>query len=128
MLVLAMTMAPAALMRATWKASLSETNPSSDFDPFARTIAWFGRLNSLAQTVLKITSPGVPDFYQGTEHVALTLVDPERRWTVEPATFRSRSRNTPFAGTSMRGKALGVCLAGRVVESDLGDLDGRFKS
>jgi dihydroorotase len=54
----------------------------------------------------------------------LTLVDPERRWTVEPAAFRSLSRNTPFAGMSMRGKALAVCLGGRVVD---GDLDGRFR-
>jgi dihydroorotase len=53
----------------------------------------------------------------------LTLIDPERRWTVDPATFRSRSRNTPFAGMAMRGKALAVCLGGRVVD---GDLDGRF--
>ena len=53
----------------------------------------------------------------------LTLIDPDKRWTVDPATFRSRSRNTPFAGMAMRGKALAVCLAGRVVD---GDLDGRF--
>jgi len=53
----------------------------------------------------------------------LTLIDPDLRWTVDPATFRSRSRNTPFAGMAMRGKALAVCLAGRVVD---GDLDGRF--
>jgi dihydroorotase len=53
----------------------------------------------------------------------VTLVDPERRWTIDPAAFRSRSRNTPFAGMAMRGKALAVCLAGRVVD---GDLDGRF--
>ena len=53
----------------------------------------------------------------------LTLIDPDKRWTVDPATFRSRSRNTPFAGMTMRGKALAVCLAGRVVD---GDLEGRF--
>jgi dihydroorotase len=53
----------------------------------------------------------------------VTLVDPERRWTIDPAAFRSLSRNTPFAGMAMRGKALAVCLAGRVVD---GDLDGRF--
>ena len=53
----------------------------------------------------------------------VTLIDPERRWTIDPATFRSRSRNTPFAGMSMHGKALAVCLAGCVVD---GDLDGRF--
>jgi dihydroorotase len=53
----------------------------------------------------------------------LTLIDPDKRWTVDPATFRSRSRNTPFAGMTMRGKALAVCLAGRVVD---GDLEERF--
>src|SRR5437899_11784042 len=37
------------------------------FRPFQRRIAFFGHLNSLSQVLLKITSPGVPDFYQGTE-------------------------------------------------------------
>jgi dihydroorotase len=54
----------------------------------------------------------------------VTLIDPERRWTVDPTAFRSRSRNTPFAGRAMRGRALAVCLAGRVVD---GELEGRFR-
>jgi dihydroorotase len=54
----------------------------------------------------------------------VTLIDPEARWTVEPATFRSRSRNTPFAGRAMRGRAVAVCLAGRIVDD--GHLEGRF--
>jgi (1->4)-alpha-D-glucan 1-alpha-D-glucosylmutase len=37
----------------------------------------------LAQTVLKIASPGIPDFYQGTELQALTLVDPDNRRRVD---------------------------------------------
>src|SRR5262249_11241045 len=37
------------------------------FVPFARRIARAGMVNSLAQLILKITSPGIPDFYQGTE-------------------------------------------------------------
>jgi dihydroorotase len=53
----------------------------------------------------------------------VTLIDPDKRWTVDPAAFRSRSRNTPFAGMALRGKALAVCLGGRVVD---GDLEGRF--
>ena len=53
----------------------------------------------------------------------LTLIDPDRTWTVDPASFRSKSRNTPFAGLEFRGKALAVCLAGRIVD---GDLNGRF--
>jgi dihydroorotase len=53
----------------------------------------------------------------------LTLIDPEAHWTVDPATFRSRSRNTPFAGRALRGRAVAVCLGGRVVD---GYLEGRF--
>ena len=43
----------------------------------------FGAVNSLAQVVLKIASPGVPDFYQGTELWDLSLVDPDNRRPVD---------------------------------------------
>jgi (1->4)-alpha-D-glucan 1-alpha-D-glucosylmutase len=46
-------------------------------------VAFFGTFNSLAQTLLKITSPGVPDFYQGTELWDLNLVDPDNRRPVD---------------------------------------------
>jgi (1->4)-alpha-D-glucan 1-alpha-D-glucosylmutase len=48
----------------------------------------FGALNSLAQVVLKIASPGVPDFYQGTELWDLSLVDPDNRRPVDFAARR----------------------------------------
>ncbi len=54
-----------------------------DFRALAETVAFFGRINSLVLTVLKIASPGVPDFYQGTELPALTLVDPDNRRRVD---------------------------------------------
>ena len=50
-----------------------------NFKPFQRRIAFFGRLNSLSQTLLKMTAPGVPDFYQGTELWDFNLVDPDNR-------------------------------------------------
>jgi (1->4)-alpha-D-glucan 1-alpha-D-glucosylmutase len=49
------------------------------FDAFARRAALIGALNSLTQTALKATMPGVPDFYQGTELWDLSLVDPDNR-------------------------------------------------
>jgi (1->4)-alpha-D-glucan 1-alpha-D-glucosylmutase len=55
----------------------------TDLRVLAETVAFFGRINSLVQTVLKITSPGVPDFYQGTELPTLTLVDPDNRRPVD---------------------------------------------
>jgi (1->4)-alpha-D-glucan 1-alpha-D-glucosylmutase len=54
-----------------------------DFERFAGRVAFFGRFNSLAQTLLKITSPGVPDFYQGAELWDLNLVDPDNRRAVD---------------------------------------------
>ncbi len=55
----------------------------ADFVPFARRIAERGMIFSLAQTVLKLTSPGVPDFYQGTEIWDFSLVDPDNRRSVD---------------------------------------------
>ncbi len=46
---------------------------------FMPRLAWFGVLNSLAQTLLKVTSPGVPDVYQGQELFDFSLVDPDNR-------------------------------------------------
>ncbi|MDX1946152.1 MAG: malto-oligosyltrehalose synthase [Pirellulaceae bacterium] len=53
------------------------------FQEFASRVAEHGRWNSLAQLVLKIASPGVADFYQGTELWSLTLVDPDNRQPVD---------------------------------------------
>jgi (1->4)-alpha-D-glucan 1-alpha-D-glucosylmutase len=46
-----------------------------------------GRINSLAQTLIKMVAPGVPDFYQGTELWDLSLVDPDNR---RPVDFKTR--------------------------------------
>jgi (1->4)-alpha-D-glucan 1-alpha-D-glucosylmutase len=54
-----------------------------DLVRFQRSISHFGMLNGLAQTLLKITLPGVPDFYQGTELWDLSLVDPDNRHPVD---------------------------------------------
>ncbi len=54
-----------------------------DFLRFQEKIAFFGMLNSLSQTLFKITSPGVPDFYQGTELWDFRLVDPDNRGPVD---------------------------------------------
>jgi (1->4)-alpha-D-glucan 1-alpha-D-glucosylmutase len=51
----------------------------------AADVAWLGALNSLSATVLKFTSPGVPDTYQGTELIDLSLVDPDNRRPVDYA-------------------------------------------
>ncbi|MFC2021727.1 malto-oligosyltrehalose synthase [Chloroflexota bacterium] len=54
-----------------------------DFLLFEKQTAFYGALNSLAQLLLKITLPGVPDFYQGTELWDFSLVDPDNRRPVD---------------------------------------------
>lgn len=44
----------------------------------------------------------------------VTVIDPETRWTIDPARFRSKSRNTPLAGRNVRGRAKYVIVAGDV--------------
>jgi (1->4)-alpha-D-glucan 1-alpha-D-glucosylmutase len=56
-----------------------------DFLPFKERIARAGLLNSLAQTLLKMTAPGTPDFYQGSELWDWNLVDPDNRRPVDYA-------------------------------------------
>jgi dihydroorotase len=45
----------------------------------------------------------------------VTVIDPEAAWTVEPAALRSRSRNTPFAGSALRGRAVMTIVGGAIV-------------
>ncbi len=61
----------------------------SVFLPFAEQLARLGIENSLVQTVVKLTAPGVPDVYQGSELWDLSLVDPDNR---RPVDFEKRMR------------------------------------
>ncbi len=60
-----------------------------DFLPFQRMIAHYGAQNGLAQVLVKIAAPGVPDLYQGAELWDLRLVDPDNRGPVD---FGRRTR------------------------------------
>ena len=55
----------------------------ADFENAARRIARIGAFNSFSQTLLKLTSPGVPDIYQGNELLEFNLVDPDNRRPVD---------------------------------------------
>jgi len=45
----------------------------------------------------------------------VTIVDPEAQWVVEPERFRSKGRNTPFAGWKLKGRVVTTIVGGRVV-------------
>jgi (1->4)-alpha-D-glucan 1-alpha-D-glucosylmutase len=91
-----------------------------DFRELRERVAHVGLFNSLAQTVLKLTAPGVPDIYQGTELWDFSLVDPDNRRPVD---------------YELRRRLLGE-LRARIAAGDLGALadellaerqDGRIK-
>ncbi|HUQ12625.1 MAG TPA: hypothetical protein VM146_20125, partial [Steroidobacteraceae bacterium] len=64
-------------------AALGSPRFMDEFRPFQQRVAHAGARNSLVQTVLKLTLPGVPDIYQGSELWDLTLVDPDNRRAVD---------------------------------------------
>ncbi len=61
----------------------------ADLERFVEPLILQGRVNSLAQTLIKMVAPGLPDFYQGTELWDLSLVDPDNR---RPVDFELRRR------------------------------------
>jgi (1->4)-alpha-D-glucan 1-alpha-D-glucosylmutase len=71
------------------QAVLADETFTADLAAFAEPLVAAGRQTSLAQTLLKLTSPGVPDIYQGTELWDLSLVDPDNR---RPVDYDARRR------------------------------------
>jgi (1->4)-alpha-D-glucan 1-alpha-D-glucosylmutase len=90
------------------------------FLPFQRRVAAAGMVNSLAQVVLKLTSPGVPDFYQGSEAWDLSLVDPDNR---RPVDFAQRS-----ATLESLEPLLGHALPPATAAAELADLLARWEN
>jgi len=70
-------------LRAFVEAILKDAAFLVDLETFVRPLIEPGRINSLAQTLIKLTAPGIPDLYQGTELWDLSLVDPDNRRPVD---------------------------------------------
>jgi (1->4)-alpha-D-glucan 1-alpha-D-glucosylmutase len=65
------------------KAILADQEFRADLEQLVAQLLWPARVTSLAQTLIKLTAPGVPDLYQGTELWTLSLVDPDNRRPVD---------------------------------------------
>ncbi|MDH4115354.1 MAG: malto-oligosyltrehalose synthase, partial [Burkholderiaceae bacterium] len=83
--------------------------------------AWFGQLNSITMAVLKLTSPGVPDIYQGNELLDFSLVDPDNR---RPVDYAVRSGLLSELTDLSRGTAQQI---GERMPALLAAADGRAK-
>jgi dihydroorotase len=95
-----------------------------------------GLETALAVVVTRLVEPGVLDYGTLVERMScaparifglpggtlrkgapadVTVFDPSREWTVNPAEFRSMGRNTPYAGATLRGRALCTVVGGAVI-------------
>ncbi len=90
-----------------------------DFAEVMKPIAAAGYLNSLSQTLFKLTAPGIPDIYQGTEAVDFSLVDPDNR---RPIDFKHLSHM--LASTASTSQLTVPALKQRIVKIAL-DLRNR---
>lgn len=89
-------------------------------EAFLPPVMFFGAINSLAQVLLKITSPGLPDIYQGTELWDFSLVDPDNR---RPVDFQLRQRLlNDLRARAQQGRLVELCE-----ELLLQHQDGRIK-
>jgi (1->4)-alpha-D-glucan 1-alpha-D-glucosylmutase len=78
-----------------------------DFRQFQKKVAYFGMVNGLSQTLLKVASPGVADFYQGSELWDLRLVDPDNRGPVNFAQRAAALDSVAKVAASDSGSKLG---------------------
>ncbi|HEX9045669.1 MAG TPA: malto-oligosyltrehalose synthase [Verrucomicrobiae bacterium] len=76
-------------LKAFVAATLADREFIADLEQFLLGITEAGQINSLAQTLIKLTAPGVPDIYQGNELWDYSLVDPDNR---RPVDFDARQR------------------------------------
>ena len=81
------------------------------FQPVAEEIARLGAINALSQTLLKLTSPGVPDFYQGNEIWDFSLVDPDNR---RPVDYEQRRKMLDSLGETTPEELLSGWQDGRI--------------
>jgi len=92
----------------------------ADMEAFQVLTSRCGMLNALSQTLLKMTAPGIPDFYQGSELWDLSLVDPDNR---RPVDFALRRRHLEELGK--KEKEEGLLALARELGETMGD--GRIK-
>jgi (1->4)-alpha-D-glucan 1-alpha-D-glucosylmutase len=96
----------------------------ASFLPIQRRLAYAGMRNALAQLVLKLASPGVPDFYQGCELWNLDLVDPDNR---RPVDYELRRRLLAELEPALRAVESGDTIEAEVGEMSRAWHDARIK-
>ncbi|PDT80473.1 malto-oligosyltrehalose synthase [Sinorhizobium sp. BJ1] len=83
-----------------------------DFEKTAKPFVHAGLINSLSQTLVKLTAPGIPDIYQGSERLDLSLVDPDNRRAFSPRPSLSELPQRPTIRDfeDCKQALIGLCL------------------
>lgn len=81
---------------------LADADFCADFEETLSPFIEAGMANTLAQLVLKLTAPGIPDLYQGSERCDFSLVDPDNRAAIDPDALAVPREKPPFGRTSFR--------------------------
>jgi dihydroorotase len=82
------------------------------------------KILTISQVIAKLTiNPAkILNIPKGTLSVGadadITLIDLNKQWTINPGDFKSKSRNCPFAGWKVKGKAVKVIVAGQLISTD----------
>ena len=92
----------------------------TDISEFSKKVKHFGAYTSLSRLAVKICSPGIPDFYQGTEFWDLTLVDPDNR---RPVDYSLREK----VGNEIAQKINEPGYANELIKNVDTDVDGKIK-
>lgn len=79
----------------------------ADFVREIQPLIWAGLINGLTQTVIKLTAPGIPDIYQGSEAIDLSFVDPDNRRLPAFETLSSFDPESPLSFVDERALAEG---------------------
>lgn len=75
-------------------------------------------VDALTRAPARIVGLPAPTIAEG-QPANLTLVDPNREWKVEPERLRTKSKNTPFLGQTVKGKVLATIVAGQIAFDEL---------
>jgi dihydroorotase len=79
-------------------------------------LSWTDAIRKLTVNPARIINQPLGDLSIGNS-ADLTIIDPEAQWTVDPSSFKSKSRNTPFTGWELSGKVVKTILRGSVAYS-----------
>ena len=106
------------------EAQLADEGFLADFDRTAAPYVHAGLLNGLTQTLLKLVGPGIPDIYQGTEGIDLSLVDPDNRripdfvHLARSLREAAPSPHAALAGGAFKQRLVATCLRMRRAHPD----------